>query len=239
MINGGYYQEPKFILSNKPSFSFVLRSRFAILAELKIRSPNSKKYFSPVEVEQRLKMMGTIADGLSILTEPNYFLGSLEYLTEVSKYNLPILMKDIVISAKQIQAGQNASAVLLIAKVLNSDQIEDLISCAKNFKLEVILEVDNELDFQKYVDCGAQIMAINNRNLSTFKVDLEVSNRIMSENITNKPVIGFSGYSSSHEIIKAKEAGLSGVLIGSSISQHTSPDIFLGRIKKQVADVYV
>ena len=226
LISEGYYKEVE-KGSNSISLINTINSRFCVIGELKRASPIGSPFFPKDEVDRRLTNIVNFSDAISVLTEPNFFLGSLNYLHQANSLGKPTIMKDFIISKVQINAAGEVSAILLIEKILNEDLKEELITYAHEKNIEVILEVDNENDFAKVLDCNADLIAINNRDLTTFEVEKHKASSLFKEYEPTKPVLGFSGYMSVDDILHASHSGLSGVLIGTHISKLDNPHYFL------------
>lgn len=170
-----------------------------------------------------------MADGgavaLSVLTEPNNFGGSMKNLRQVREHvRLPLLMKDIIIHEKQVEAGRKAGAdsILLIESAFSKYPIASLsrmIRCAHDSRLEVFLEVHDEVELERALNSEADLVGVNNRNLSTLEIDLETTVRLMNKagRGTDKVMISESGFESAEDIRKVKPTRVDGFLIGSSI----------------------
>ena len=165
------------------------------------------------------------ATAISVLTEPKHFNGSLEALTEAREaVKLPILMKDIILSPIQIEAASKigANAVLLIKALFDrgycEKNINEMIDGAHLFGLEVLLETHTESEFCSALKTGADLIGINNRNLATLKVDLNVTKQILAKNNPqNKLVVSESGINTPADIRFLRESGACAFLIGSAI----------------------
>jgi indole-3-glycerol phosphate synthase len=165
------------------------------------------------------------ATAISVLTEPKHFNGSLEALAEAREaVKLPILMKDIILSPLQIHAASKigANAVLLIKALFDRGycerSLDEMISGAHLLGLEVLLETHTESEFCSAVKTGADLIGINNRNLGTLKVDLNVTKKILLKNDPNgKLVISESGINTPADILFLRESGARAFLIGSAI----------------------
>ena len=165
------------------------------------------------------------ATALSVLTEPKQFNGSLEALAQARKaVKLPILMKDIILSPIQIQAASKmgANAVLLIKALFDRGycdrSLDEMIAGAHMLGLEVLLETHTESEFCSAVKTDADLIGINNRNLATLKVDLNVTKKILSKNDPNgKLVVSESGINTPADIRFLRESGARAFLIGSAI----------------------
>ena len=197
-----------------------------IITEIKAASPSAgviRTNMKPALIAKDMEKGGAAA--LSVLTEPKQFSGSLEALAQARKaVKIPILMKDIILSPVQIQAGSKlgANAVLLIKALFDrgySDKtLEEMIAGAHLLGLEVLLETHTITEFVSALQTDADLIGINNRDLATLKVDLNVTKAILqSINPKNKIVVSESGINTPAEIHSLRESGASAFLIGSAI----------------------
>jgi len=227
-INEGYYEVSTQI--STPSISLtkaILENKhIPIITEIKGASPSLgtiRKNFNPEEVAGAMKKGGAV--GISVLTEPKHFKGSLIALTKARKaVKLPILMKDIIISPAQLETASKigANAVLLIEALFERKycecDIHEMIAQAQSKNLEVLLETHNEDEFRSAVNSNADLIGINNRNLGTLKVDLEVTKRILEKNGAHgKIVVSESGIKTLADLRFLHECGTRAFLIGSAI----------------------
>ena len=174
------------------------------------------------------------ASGLSILTENKFFGGNVNDLLIARKVNsIPILRKDFIIDEYQVIESKTAGAdaILLIASLLTTNQVLKMSSLARSIGLQVVLEVHDAQELEKlneFID----IAGVNNRNLRTFKVDIELSLRLADKIPEGFVKISESGISSSNTINILKQAGYDGFLIGERF-MHTSDPVksFAGFIK--------
>lgn len=227
-INKGYYKVSTQI--SLPPISLkkaILESHnLPIITEIKAASPSSgviRKNFDPEKVAGDMEKGGAI--GISVLTEPKHFKGSLTSLTKVRKaVKLPILMKDIIISPTQLETASKigANAVLLIAALFERGycecDVQAMIAQAQSKNLEVLLETHNENEFRFAIDSNADLIGINNRDLGTFKVDLGVTKRILEKNDAHgKIIVSESGVKTLTDLRFLNECGANAFLIGSAI----------------------
>jgi len=204
----------------------------AIIAEIKKSSPSTGDLVKTIDVKKvALEMEAGGAAGISVLTEPKRFKGSLKDLIEArSQVKIPVLMKDIIVSFIQIEAAYKAGAntILLIKSLFDKGfckiNLEEAIDYAHSLNLEVLLETHNEREFDSAIKTKADLIGINNRNLETLKVDLNVSKRILSRKIdfNNKAIVIESGIKSLNDIQNLKKYGAHAFLIGSSIISSTN-----------------
>jgi len=189
-----------------------------LIAEIKKASPSKgilRKEFDPLKIASIYKMSG--ASALSILTEEKFFLGSLKYIKDVKeKVGLPILRKDFIIDPYQIYESfvHGADAILLIADILSSEELESFLGIVDQLKLSAVVEVRNEEDLKKALGADAHIIGINNRDLHTFKVDLDVTTRLVKDIPKEKIVISESGIKSHEDIMFLRSIGIKAVLVG-------------------------
>jgi indole-3-glycerol phosphate synthase len=227
-VRDGYY-DVKDECSHKPiSLRRAIKSaeRNAIIAEIKPASPTLgplRPEIDPIRAAKRMLDGGAIA--LSVLTEPDNFAGSLENLRKVRDHvSVPLLMKDIIIHEKQVEAARKTGAdcILLIEPIFSKYPISSLarmIRFAHQFQLEVLLEVHHEDELKRALNTEADLLGLNNRDLSTLETNLETTNQLMAKarGRTEKILISESGFESAEHIRLVKPARVDAFLIGSSI----------------------
>ena len=154
----------------------------AIIAEIKKASPSAgviSEDFDPIKKVIEYEAFG--ASALSILTEEDFFMGSVSYLKDVKKItNLPILRKDFMIDEYQIYESKliGADCILLIASILSYQQIKDFINISQQLELDYLIEVHDENELRRVEHFEDALIGVNNRNLKTFEVDLDNSVRL-------------------------------------------------------------
>jgi len=197
-----------------------------IIAEVKVASPSSCAIMEEADVgEIALAMERGGAIALSVITEPMFFRGSLEAFLEVRRrVQLPLLMKDIIVSGAQLEAARalGADAVLFIQTLFKRGYCEDdvnaMIAEAHSKGLEVLLEAHTQSEFESAVKTEADLVGINNRDLGTLSVELEVTRSILLACPTNgKLVVSESGIKTPEDIRFLREAGAQAFLVGSAI----------------------
>ena len=213
-------------------------SNTGIIAEFKRRSPSKNNINSSLSVYDVAKSYEkNSACGISILTDNKYFGGSLEDLIQArSNSNLPLLRKEFIIDKYQIHESKafGADIILLIASILSKKQIIEFSSIAKNLDLEVLIEVHNEEDLNKSLNKNIDFIGVNNRNLKTFDVNLDVSKKLSSKIPDNYLKISESGIKSIEDIKKLKSYGFKGFLIGENFMKSNSPGIELKNFIKNI-----
>jgi indole-3-glycerol phosphate synthase len=198
----------------------------AVITEVKAASPSAGTIKEEVDagtLSEEMAKGGAV--GISVLTEPKHFNGSLTNLREVrANLKLPILMKDIVVSSEQLAAAAKigANVVLLIQALFDrgycEESLSEMVRDAHARKLEVLLEAHNTEEFHRAVASDADLVGINNRDLGTLKVDLDVTKRILQQNsLKCKLVISESGIKNASDIRFLRACGADAFLVGSSV----------------------
>lgn len=228
LINKGYYDITEKVERRDTSLKDVLvtkKENYPIITEIKFSSPSLGEINSNSNSQKEIltKMEENGSSAISVLTQPLYFDGSLENLKIVRQNTkLPILMKDIIIDEKQIEAGFDlgANVILLIETLFrdNHSKLEQLIRYAKKMGLEILLEVNTKQEFDKAVTRDVDILGINNRDLNTLQLDMQTTNKILGKEFKiDKPIISESGIVTSEDIEMIGKSGVSGFLIGTTI----------------------
>lgn len=201
--------------------------RLGVIAEVKKASPSVgliDPSFDPVRQANRYLDGG--ASCLSILTDEEYFQGSLTYLSEISRFSrAPLLRKDFTIHPVQIHEAivSGADAVLLIVAALNDDDLRRLYDEAMMFSLDVLVEVHDLAELERAVDLGADLIGINNRNLKTFEIDLATTERLAEEVPDEVLLVSESGIKTLEDAQRVLDAGANAVLIGESLMRAHDP----------------
>lgn len=204
------------------------KDKSGIIAEIKRKSPSKGIINNSVSIERTsIGYMQAGASALSVLTDKEFFGGSNDDLTIARKFNFcPILRKDFVIDEYQIIEAKSigADAILLIAAVLDAKAIESLTTFAKSLGLEVLLEVHNENELQTNQRADVDLIGVNNRDLKSFKVSLDVSKRLASLISKEKVKVSESGINDPASIIELKKFGYEGFLIGEIFMRNGRPE---------------
>ena len=193
----------------------------AIIAEIKKASPSAGVIvdaFDPVKKAIDYEAFG--ASALSILTEEDFFMGSVDYLKDVKKVTaLPILRKDFIIDEYQLYESKliGADCILLIASILSDHQIKDFINITKKLELDYLIEVHDENELQRVEHFEDALIGVNNRNLKTFEVDLDNSVRLRNVFKQKNIFIAESGIKSREDMNYLKLNGINVFLIGESL----------------------
>jgi len=193
----------------------------AIIAEIKKASPSAgviSEDFDPLKKAIEYEAFG--ASALSILTEEDFFMGSVSYLKDVKKItNLPILRKDFMIDEYQIYESKliGADCILLIASILSDQQIKDFINISQQLELDYLIEVHDENELRRVEHFEDALIGVNNRNLKTFEVDLDNSVRLRNAFKQKNIFIAESGIKSREDINYLKLNNINVFLIGESL----------------------
>ncbi|HEX7482183.1 MAG TPA: indole-3-glycerol-phosphate synthase [Candidatus Bathyarchaeia archaeon] len=227
-IDSGYYQTKVYIKQPKIKLKQAILDCQAnpVITEIKAASPSLgtiRTQVNPKEIVQAMEKGGAV--GISVLTEPKHFHGSLSTIIQAREAtNLPIIMKDIILVADQIEVAAQigANAVLLIQALFDRGcsemSVDKTIAFAHSKGLEVLLETHTEGEFRFAVETEADLVGINNRNLGTLKIDLNTTKEILKRNDKRgKVVISESGIKTSADLQFLKGCGASAFLIGSAI----------------------
>jgi indole-3-glycerol phosphate synthase len=234
-IDQGVYETKQLFTHDTISLrkAITLCAHAPLVTEVKFSSPSRGKIRSKTEPAEIAKtMVDSGAIGISVLTEPSFFDGSIEYLATIRKVlpRIPVLMKDIIVSRVQIDAGKKVGAdcVLLIKSIFDHDLAEEgmekLLEYAKNRGLEVLVEVHTEQEFGEVLKARHNLVGINNRNLDNLQVDITITEKLLKRYDKGKSlIISESGIMGPEDIQYLKSAGADAFLVGTSIMQ--APDI--------------
>ena len=199
----------------------------AIIAELKKASPSKgviREDFRVAELACELEQAGAAA--LSVLTDEEYFQGSLQNLAIASaKTRLPCLRKDFVVDEFQILEARShgGDAILLIVAALSEPELINLAASARAHDLDVLCEVHDAGELQRALDAGFETIGINNRDLHTFRVDLNTSLRLVEDIPAGVVKVAESGIDSAEDIARLRQAGFDAFLIGESLMRTPNP----------------
>ncbi|MBT1077072.1 indole-3-glycerol phosphate synthase TrpC [Geobacter grbiciae] len=193
----------------------------AVIAEVKKGSPSKgliRPDFDPLEIAETYEQNGAAC--LSVLTDEHFFLGNLRYLALIrEQVRLPLLRKDFLFDPYQVHEARaaGADAILLIAAMLEREQIEELAGIARELSLDVLLEVHDEPEMETALATNCALIGINNRNLRTFVVDLATTEQLLPMVPADRFVVAESGVNTRADILRLQTAGAHGFLIGESL----------------------
>ncbi len=220
----------------KPYLKATSDNPYRIIAEVKKASPSKgiiKEDFDPLEIAKAYELGK--ADAISVLTEPHYFKGDLEYLTQIRRYvPTPLLRKDFIVDEYQIVEAlvYGADFILLIAKALSKTELKHLLEYAFRLGLEVLVEIHDKEDLVKAIFAGANIIGINHRNLETFDMDMSLTEKLMPLIPQGKIIVAESGLNDKETIRHLSKVGADAFLIGEYFMREPDIASALAAIKK-------
>jgi indole-3-glycerol phosphate synthase len=212
------------IARQKPPLDLALALKsdhIRLIAEVKQASPSRgmlNPNLNPTELAKTYAEGGAAA--ISVLTEANYFKGSIDYLTAIREVvGLPLLRKDFIFDTHQVYESRayGADALLLIVAILSQEQLKELLWLSHSLGLKCLVEVHSEVEVARALQSSAEIIGINNRDLNTFTVDLATTYRLRPLIPKEKTVVSESGIKSRDEVEKLEEWGVNAVLLGEAL----------------------
>lgn len=234
--------EPLYARKLLPVLPAFRREKCNIIAEVKFASPSEGSICNNIDpcgiARGYLEAEATM---LSVLTEPQYFNGSLNYLKQIREKNFDALLlrKDFIVDPYQFAEARahGADAVLLIVAMTGPQKTKELFSEAHAFNLTPLVEVHDEDELQIAIDMGADFIGVNNRNLKTLKIDLDISRHLAKMKPKNAVFICESGLSTAVQLREMQRLGYDGFLMGTSFMKQTFPGKALASLKKEFACV--
>ncbi len=200
-----------------------------IIAEVKKASPSAgviRPDFDPVAIAQTYETHG--ADAISVLTDQRFFQGNLAYLTAIREaIQLPVLRKEFILDRYQLLEARvaGADAVLLIAEILPDHRLQELYREAVGLGLHVLVELHDAIELPRVIDCGTELIGINNRDLRTFQTTLNHTLNLLPSVPSDRSVVSESGIRTHADLQQLQSAGVKAVLVGESLMR--APDIGL------------
>ena len=227
--------------TSNPAHAFLNALRMDginIIAEFKRRSPSKgviRAGANPIDIVQDYAAGGAVA--LSVLTEEDYFAGSLEDLRAVkAAVKLPVLRKDFVVEEYQVyeSAAAGADALLLIVAALDDRSLLRLRRLAEDeLRMDALVEVHTSEEMKRAAACGAQVIGVNNRDLRTFEVSLNTSLSLAREAPPKALLVSESGLHTSDDLQHLREAGYQAFLIGETLMRANNPAAALRSLRGQ------
>jgi indole-3-glycerol phosphate synthase len=207
----------------------------ALIAEIKKASPSAgviAEAFDPVAVAKNYARAG--AEAISVLTDRQFFQGALDHLSSVrAAVPVPLLRKDFILDEVQIieSAAAGADAILLIVAALEQQQLQELLAVAATYQMDALVEVHTLGELERALETEAEIIGINNRDLSTFEIDLSVTERLSEQVPVEIVLVSESGIRTAEDLARIKACGVDAVLIGEALmrAQSGSLDALLPR----------
>ena len=203
------------------------RAGLNVIAELKPASPSAgvlRENFDAVALGRGLEAAGAAA--LSVLTEEEFFNGSLKNLRDARKnVALPVLRKDFVFDPWQVweTRANDADSFLLIVAVLSDARLQELLALGRKLGMEALVEVHTAEELDRALSAGARIIGVNNRDLKTLAVSVETSFRLIEQIPDDCIAVSESGLRAHEDLLRLREAGFDAFLIGESLMQAADP----------------
>ena len=211
-----YYDVPR-----KSFLEAISSAGISLIAEIKFASPSAgiiREDLSPLEVAKIYEQQG--ASAISLLTDRTFFKGDINWLPEIKKaVSIPVLRKDFILDPIQLEESKafGADAVLIIVRAVSNSRLNELIKVAEELRLDCLVEVHSKDEIDRARDAGAKIIGINNRDLRTFNVDINLTFTLAPHIPQDCLKVSESGISKAEHIKSLKKAGIDAVLIGTAI----------------------
>lgn len=210
------------------------RSGLSVIAEIKKASPSEGAIRDPLHVEQIARSYARNgAAAISVLTEPTHFQGSLENLERTRlAVDLPLLRKDFIVDPYQLVEARahGADAVLLIATILDREQLRDLHQAAEELRLDCLVELYDASELERVDLDQVQILGVNNRDLKTFEVDLDHAPRVLEQVPDHIATVSESGMRTRDDLERVARQGIDAVLIGTTLMRADDPGRALAKL---------
>ncbi|KIM10949.1 MAG: indole-3-glycerol phosphate synthase [Sulfuricurvum sp. PC08-66] len=202
----------------RPYLASTPEDPYKIIAEVKKASPSKgviREDFDPLRIGQAYERGG--ANAISVLTEPHYFQGNIEYLSWLRRYvSLPILRKDFIVTQYQIMEAlvYGADFLLLIATALSLKELKSLLEYSRMLGMEPLVEIHDKSDLTKAIAAGSEIIGINHRNLATFEMDMSLSAKLIPMIPNGKIIVAESGITTHEQVRELNAIGVDAFLVG-------------------------
>lgn len=216
----------------------IKKDNLSVICEVKKASPSKgliRPDFHPVEIAKEYEQAG--ANAISCLTEEFYFKGSSKFLSEIRKeVNIPILRKDFIFDDYQIYEAKTigANAILLIAAILSTEQMIEFQELAHSLNLQCLVEVHNQEELEKVLKFTPDVVGINNRNLKTFEVDLNTTEKVRKNVPRETILVSESGIKDNDDMKNVRSLGADAVLIGETLMRSDNITKTLHNLRKGV-----
>jgi len=206
----------------------------AVIAEIKKASPSKgvlRADFIPADIAQSYAEFG--ASCLSVLTDQQFFQGSIDYLKQArASCSLPVLRKDFIIDAYQVYESRvmGADCILLIAACLDDAQMKAFEALAMSLDMAVLVEVHDEAELTRALKLRTPLIGINNRNLNTFDVSLDTTLTLMSKVPADRLLVTESGITTPEDVKRMRDAGINAFLVGEACMRADDPGVALAQL---------
>ena len=211
----------------RPFSEALIQEGISLIAEMKRSSPSKGPIRPDATVSDIVRAYEAAgASACSVLTEPHWFGGSLDDLREArGACALPLIRKDFIVDPYQLVEARlaGADAILLIVAALSRDELTSLYDQAGEIGLDCLVEVHDDDEMQTAVDCGVEIIGVNNRNLHTLEVDTDTALRLLVDAPAGTIVVAESGITSNDDVQRLEEAGVDAILVGEALMSQDDP----------------
>ena len=218
-----------------PHLQATEQDPYRIISEVKKASPSKgiiRENFDPLTIAQSYERGG--ASAISVLTEPHFFQGNLEYLAGIRRYvGIPLLRKDFIISKYQLLEAlvYGADFVLLIAAALSKKELKELLNYTRHLGMEALVEVHDKTDLVKAIYAGSDIIGINHRNLQTFEMNMNLCYELIPMIPNGKIIVAESGIYEHSQLEDLSKAGVDAFLVGESLMRQDNEEEALKKLK--------
>ncbi len=218
-----------------PYLTATEQDPYRVIAEVKKASPSRgviRENFDPIAIAQSYERGG--ASAISILTEPHFFQGNLDYLGQIRRYvGIPLLRKDFIVTKYQILEAMvhGADFILLIAAALSKTELKELLGYTRHLGMEALVEVHDKSDLVKAIYAGSDIIGINHRNLQTFEMDMNLSYELIPMIPNGKIIVAESGIYEHGQLEDLNKAGVDAFLVGESLMREDDEEAALKKLK--------
>ena len=224
---------------NTRDFTGALRAKIAagkpaVIAEIKKASPSKgvlRAEFIPADIAQSYAEFGAAC--LSVLTDQQFFQGSIDYLKQArASCSLPVLRKDFIIDAYQVYESRvmGADCILLIAACLDDAQMKAFEAIAMSLDMAVLVEVHDEAELERALKLKTPLIGVNNRDLNTFEVSLDTTLRLMGKVPADRLLITESGISALEDVRRLRAANINAFLVGEAFMRADDPGVALAHL---------
>jgi len=217
-------------INNRPPRDFaeaLKRNGMSLIAEIKRASPSKGTLCPDLNAPSLASTyQNSGAAAISVLTEPEYFKGSLEDLDSVrSNVDIPVLRKDFIFDQYQVYEARahSADAVLLIAAILTRNELKNLLNITHSLGMVAVVEVHNQDELMTVWNLSPRIIGINNRNLADFTVDIETTLNLRLMVPSDTVVVSESGIHTRNDVLKLQMAGVDAILVGEALVTNNNP----------------
>ncbi len=219
----------------RPYITATPQEPYRIIAEVKKASPSKgviREDFDPLSIAQSYERGG--ANAISVLTEPHFFQGDLEYLAGIRRYvSIPLLRKDFIISKYQLLEAlvYGADFVLLIAAALSTKELKELLEYTRHLGMEALVEIHDKSELTKAIMAGADIIGIHHRNLHTFEMNMKLCYELIPLIPNGKIIVAESGIYEHGQLEDLSKAGVDAFLVGESLMRQEDVETALRTLK--------